>query len=197
MPSDEVLKSELDLFKRLSFQKSIDNSVFIEYRPTSSLTESSTIEFNVPITSEEIMLMLVTTLNPFAFNHYNLNYLVVHLNNESYPRTPYMPKYDDAENLYFRAYHDFFLNIGATKGAEQPAISYQAFKLQHCLYAFNFTSAFESPDISERISIPKTGVMNIELRFKSNLTEALKVICFLEFDSLIEIDYQRNVLINY
>ena len=55
MPSDEVLKSELDLFKRISFQKSIDNCVFIEYRPTSSLTESSTIEFVVPISPDEYL----------------------------------------------------------------------------------------------------------------------------------------------
>ena len=137
------------------------------------------------------------TLNPFAFKHYSLNFLVVHLNNESFPRTPYQPKYDDDENLYFREYFDFFLNIGATKGSEQPAISYGNYKNHHCLYAFNFNSDFETPDISEWISIPKSGVMNIELRFKSNLTQALKVICFLEFDSLIEIDYQRNVLINY
>ena len=136
-------------------------------------------------------------LNPFAFKHHSLNFLVVHLNNESFPRTPYQPKYQDDENIYFREYYDFFLNIGATKGAEQPAISYENYKNHHCLYAFNFNSDFETPDISEWISIPRSGVMNIEIRFKSNLTEALKVICFLEFDSLIEIDYHRNVLINY
>ena len=45
--------------------------------------------------------------------------------------------------------------------------------------------------------MPKIGFMNIEIRFKSNLTEALKLICYLQFDNLIEIDYQRNVLVNY
>lgn len=133
--------------------------------------------------------------NPFKFNHHNLNYLVVNVNNENFPKIPYQPDYDT--DNYQREYYDFFLNIGATKGFEQPAISYQNYKECQALYAFNLNADFETLDASDWISVPKTGFLNLELRFKTSLTEALKLICYFVFDNLIEIDSQRNVLINY
>ena len=51
----EVMKSELDLFKKVSFQGSIENSQLIEYRPTNALTESSSLEFDIPISSDEYL----------------------------------------------------------------------------------------------------------------------------------------------
>lgn len=135
------------------------------------------------------------TLNPFKFSHHNLNYLVVNMNNIIYPKIPYQPNYDD--DNYQREYYDFFLNIGATRNIDQPAISYKYYKECQALYAFNFNADFETNDTSDWISVPKLGFLSIQLKFKSNLTEALKLICYLVFDNLIEIDNQRNVLINY
>src|SRR5882757_8552469 len=53
--AQEIMKSELDLFKKPTFQGSIENSQFIQYRPVSSLSESSTIEFDIPISPEEYL----------------------------------------------------------------------------------------------------------------------------------------------
>ena len=47
MSTVEVLKSELDLFTKVSFQKSIENSSISEIRPTNTISESNTIEFNI------------------------------------------------------------------------------------------------------------------------------------------------------
>src|SRR5260221_8395886 len=51
----EVLKSELDLFKNISFQGSIENSQTIQYRPIASITDATSIEFNVPVSSDEYL----------------------------------------------------------------------------------------------------------------------------------------------
>ena len=133
--------------------------------------------------------------SPFKFNHHDLTHLCLNINNENFPKVPYNPDYDN--DNYQREYYDFFLNIGCNKNFEQPAIDYINFKNNHALYAFNFNADFENVDVSEWISIPRTGFMNIELKFKNDLTEALKLICYMSFDNLIEIDFQRNVLINY
>ena len=53
--SFEILKSELDLFKRIRFQNSFEKSEFIEYRPTSSISASSTIDFEIPISTDEYL----------------------------------------------------------------------------------------------------------------------------------------------
>jgi hypothetical protein len=48
----EVLKSECDIFEKTYFQNSIESSQFIQYRPIASLSDATTIEFNVPASSE-------------------------------------------------------------------------------------------------------------------------------------------------
>ena len=53
--AQEVLKSELDLFKKVSFQGSIEGSHFIQYRPISSVTASSAIEFDIPVAIDEYL----------------------------------------------------------------------------------------------------------------------------------------------
>src|SRR5260370_13081442 len=53
--AQEILKSELDLFKKISFQGSIDNSNIIQYRPVSAITETSAIEFDVPVAIDEYL----------------------------------------------------------------------------------------------------------------------------------------------
>jgi hypothetical protein len=53
--SEEILKTELDLFKKVSFQGSIENSQFIQYRPTTSLSETSSIEFDIPVSADEYL----------------------------------------------------------------------------------------------------------------------------------------------
>ena len=66
-----------------------------------------------------------------------------------------------------------------------------------CLYAFNFNSDFEHPTEEEYINIPRTGFLNIELKFSANLTAALKLVCYAQFDNQIQVDEARNVIIDY
>lgn len=53
--SHEILKSELDLFKPLQFQGSIENSDLIQYRPVSSITNARNIEFEIHTASDEYL----------------------------------------------------------------------------------------------------------------------------------------------
>ena len=93
---------------------------------------------------------------------------------------------------YHREYHDLFINLGTV-----PAIDYDSYSKTCCLYAFNFNSDFERPSEEDYINLPKQGNLNIEIKFGSNLTNALKLICYAQFDNRIEIDHARNVSIDY
>ena len=46
--SKEVLKSELDLFKRGFYQNSIENSHLIQFRPVAAITQTNNLEFFIP-----------------------------------------------------------------------------------------------------------------------------------------------------
>ena len=53
--AQEIMKGELDLFRRVAFQGSIDNSQIIQYRPVTALAASSTIQFDIPISADEYL----------------------------------------------------------------------------------------------------------------------------------------------
>jgi hypothetical protein len=135
--------------------------------------------------------------NPFAFKPYNLNYLLVNVNGEFYPKLPYTPDYDNS--IYEREYYDLFSNLSKTKlfrdsGAKPlNPIDIVQYKEGLCLYAFNLNPDFENPYDEEYINLPKDGFINIELKFSAVLGNALKLICYAQFDNTIEIDENRNV----
>ena len=135
------------------------------------------------------------TLSPFKFDNYGLNYLVFHLNGQLFPSTPLQPNYDTGTMNYQREYYEFLLQLGATKANETPAIDYENYAKCYCLYALNLNPDFESSE--DWISEPRSGFLNIELKFKINLTNALKLIAYFKFDSILELDANKNVFIDY
>ena len=135
--------------------------------------------------------------NPMMFSNHDLTFLCVHINGESFPKSPYQPDYRNDSKQYEREYFDFLMNIGATKSIAQPPIDYINYAKGFCLYAFNFNSDFENPNESDYINIPKEGFLNIEVKFRANLANALKLIFYAQFDNVIEIDENRNVTVDY
>ena len=53
MGTVEVMKSELDLFSKIQFQKSITHHKFSQIHPSNSIGESNDIEFLIPGTEKE------------------------------------------------------------------------------------------------------------------------------------------------
>src|SRR5277367_891374 len=51
--AQEVLKSELDLFKSSTFQASIESSQLVQFRPISSIIDSSSIQFDISLLPDE------------------------------------------------------------------------------------------------------------------------------------------------
>ena len=45
----------MDLLKKIQFQGSIENSQIIQFRPISSINDATTIEFDIPIASDEYL----------------------------------------------------------------------------------------------------------------------------------------------
>ena len=133
--------------------------------------------------------------DPLRFQHFDLTYLTININGESFPKVPYTPDFRDDHDLYQREYYDFLDNIGATKTLSQPPIDYRNYKKGYCLYAFNLNCDFKFGD--EYINIPREGYLTIEMKFRSNLTEALKLILYAVFDNTIKIDQNRNVTLDY
>lgn len=132
--------------------------------------------------------------DPLCFKNFGLNYLCVYLNNKPFPALPWTP--DFSNDSYEREYFDYFNEQCLTSGIGVSDITYKLFKSHYCLYVINFNQDF-SNSISDYICLSREGNIRIEIKFSADLNTALKLICVGRIDSNIEIDKNRNVLIDY
>jgi hypothetical protein len=135
--------------------------------------------------------------NPLAFKPFNLSFLAVYINGEMFPKTPYEPDFTAAVKNYQKEYCEFLLNLASNNPLFVPPIDIENWAKAHCLFCFNFNSDFQNTLGNDFISLAKEGFLSIELKFRVILPNALKLICYAEFDNIIEIDEARNVTVDF
>ncbi|KAF4528942.1 hypothetical protein B566_EDAN017147 [Ephemera danica] len=127
--------------------------------------------------------------NPSNFNHFDLCELSLHVDGRQIPSAPLQPNHEDGQ--YIEAYLSTFTGTGLMFKDDGHCISRAAYPNGYCLYAFNLTSHLSANDC--HWTLRKSGAVNIEVRFKKALPQAVNLVTFAEFQNLIQIDKQRNV----
>lgn len=131
--------------------------------------------------------------NPYNFVHFNYNYLSLYLDSTQISTKPFTPNFKAAQ--YTRSYHTLFSGSGVNFADTGNTISLEEYPNGYCLAAFDLT-----PDLScneAHWNIIKSGSLRAELRFEEELDSTVTLIIFAEFDNIIEIDKNRNVIIDY
>ena len=133
------------------------------------------------------------SLNPYNFQHCNLNYLAVHLDGQQVPWAPLQPSFSGSS--YIRAFYTQFTGDGISSDTGNT-IGREQFVNGHALYCFDLT-----PDLSSscghHFSVTKSGNLRLELAFEVALSITGNVLVYSEFDNVIEIDKDRKVTRNY
>ena len=95
---------------------------------------------------------------------------------------------------YLLGYSSIFKGLNRGIYLTGNDITYDEFKNGYSLFAFNLT-----PDHcdGEHMSIPKTGELQIDLKFKKELPTNISAIIYLEFDSIVQINNLRQVYVDY
>lgn len=135
----------------------------------------------------------VQNLNPYDFQHFNYNYLALYIDSTQIPAKPLTP--DFKNNQYTRSYYSLFEGCGIYFSDTGNDISLADYPNGYCLTAFDLT-----PDLSSNEphwNIIKSGTLRAEIRFASSLTKPVTLIIFAEFDNVIEVDRNRNIIIDY
>ena len=131
-------------------------------------------------------------LNPFNFNHFNLNYLSLKVDGNPIPAKPLTP--DFARNKYIRSFYSLFAGIGKANSDEGNHISRDDYGKGYTLFAFDLT-----PDLQEDgfFEIVKRGTVRLEMHFAEPLPKTISVVVYAEFDNLLEITRERSILFDY
>ena len=132
-------------------------------------------------------------LNPFNFTHENLKYCSLLVNGKMVPQKPLVSDFTNGNTI--RNYFSLLESTGHAFNNTGIDINRTEYETGYSLLAFDFT-----PDISDQedsFHLLKKGVIRLEIKFATALTEPVNIICYSEFDSAIKIDKNRSVITNF
>jgi hypothetical protein len=130
--------------------------------------------------------------NPFNFKHYNLNQIKVYLDGQQQHIKPLEPNF--TTNQTVGSYMSLFSGTGKQQRDEGNDISREDYSGGYTLYAFDLT-----PDLAEEghFNLSREGSVRVDLKFAVGLPNTINVIAYAEFENVIEIDRNRNVIFDY
>ena len=132
--------------------------------------------------------------NPFKFEHFDVNYLLCLVNGEAYPAIPLTP--DFAKKQVKREYHTLFDSIEQNPTRPILSLTPEEFLNGYTIFAWNLAPDF-ADGCSSHWNVVKRGSCRLELRFKTPLAKVTTILFVAEFDNVIEIDQDRNVITDY
>jgi hypothetical protein len=134
--------------------------------------------------------------NPFNFEHFNMNFFALYADGVQIPSKPLQPDFAAGNPLFVNLYQTLFSGTGIHFSNEGSDIGREHYAGGYCLMAFDLT-----PDLSANCSthwnLVKNGSLRVEVGFTRALTETINCIVYAEFDNVIEIDKNRNVIVDY
>jgi len=131
--------------------------------------------------------------NPFNFHHYNLSEISVYLDgHQQYALKPLQPDYPGG--LYVRTYNSLFAGTNKLNRDEGNFITREDYPNGYCLYAFDLTADLAEDDY---FNLVKSGSVRLSMKFSQPLPHTVSVVAYAEFDNIVEIDRDRNLLVDF
>lgn len=127
--------------------------------------------------------------DPFDYGHFDLNFIAAYVNGIQYPQSAYKPNFD--QDLYLQCYQGFTSALNQDNYDAICTLDREKYK-DNPIFAFNF-----APDLSNgvtstgHVNLQEYGNLRLQLRFSSKLAKTINVICYLQYDRIIEIDKDR------
>ena len=127
--------------------------------------------------------------NPFNFQHFNLNYMVVYVNGDPVPFQPFTPDFKNKKCL--REYNSLYMCSGDLGRDMALPFSYTDFMTGYTLFKYQLTADLSNNAMDVR------GNVRFDMKFSEGLAESVTLIIMGNFLSVINIDIARNVFCDY
>ena len=130
--------------------------------------------------------------NPFNFQHFSLSEIGIYLDGQLYGLKPL--KLDFAAGRYAAAYAGLFGGTNKINRDEGNDVSRSDYAQGYALFAYDMT-----PDLgdNDHVNLARQGTVRLNLKFANALARTVTVVAYAEFENLIEIDRNRNIVFDF
>jgi hypothetical protein len=131
--------------------------------------------------------------NPYFFKHFDLSSIKVYIDGQVHSNIKAI-ECDFANHQSLSGYMSLFTGSGKYRRDEGLDFDREEYEAGFTLFAYDL-----SPDLSEEnyFNLVQQGSLRLELRFAQALPNTINVIAYAEFESIIEINREKQVLIDY
>ena len=131
--------------------------------------------------------------NPFHFKHFDLSSIKVYIDGQTHSNIKAI-ECDFANHQSLAGYISLFQGSGKYRRDEGLDFDRQEYEQGFTLFAYDL-----SPDLSEEgyFNLAKEGSIRVELKFSNALPNTINVVAFAEFETIIELNREKQVLIDY
>ena len=130
--------------------------------------------------------------DPYKFENVNISQIMLNVDGSLIPSVPYQPTFPDG---CIREFVDLYRVLGQDEGGPQLNLSFDEYKAQTTLFGFDISGPLGGE--SGNLSLLKRGSIRLEMRFKEETDKQYKIVVFAQYDNLISIDKDRNVMLDY
>uniref|UniRef100_T1ITE1 Uncharacterized protein n=1 Tax=Strigamia maritima TaxID=126957 RepID=T1ITE1_STRMM len=132
--------------------------------------------------------------NPFNFQSLDLSYVALHLDGKMILRSALLP--DFKNGFVAREFCSLYQALNRDNQDLGIAISYTDYVLGGCcLFAFDLTA--DGSATQSHFNLIKQGTLRIDLKFREPLPSTTSLVVYAQFQSLVEIDAQKNVITEF
>jgi hypothetical protein len=130
--------------------------------------------------------------NPFSFQHFSLSDLAVYLDDQQRGIKPLSADFKNRQ--YVTSFMSLFNGTGKENCDEGNDIDRTDFTGGYALYAFDL-----SPDLSEsdHFNLTRQETVRFDMKFANALPNTVTVVAYAEFENIIEIDRNCNVVFDF
>lgn len=131
------------------------------------------------------------TKNPYNFKHFNVNEIILRQNGVPIPFESISTNYDD--KLYGEAYFSLLQATEKIFTNTSNGITYDQYANGYTMYGFNLGTTHDN----HCFDLIKEGKLSLTISLKQATNVSVTVIAYLEYDNIIEIDKDGQVVTNY